>query len=100
MFDRLQLGLVTAALLTDAVMLAAMVSRTAEYGASPNKVAALGLNVVLLVNLLRAAWLQLGYLRGTVRAGALERWQTAYLPVFAAWAVLVVVLFGPLFGFE
>jgi len=99
-FDRLQLGLVTAALLTDAVMLAAMVSRTAEYGASPNKVAALGLNVVLLVNLLRAGWLQLGFLRGTVRAGALERWQTAYLPVFAAWAVLVVVLFGPLFGFE
>ncbi|MFC8731485.1 permease prefix domain 1-containing protein [Luteimicrobium sp. NPDC057192] len=99
-FDRLQLGLVTVALLTDAVMLAAMVSRTAEYGASPNKVAALGLNVVLLVNLLRAGWLQLAFLRGTVRAGALERWQTAYLPVFAAWAALVVVVFGPLFGFE
>ena len=98
-FDRLQLGLVASALVTDAVMLAAMLSRTAEYGLSPNKVAALGLNVVLLVNLLRAGWLQLRFLRGVERAAALERWQTAYLPVFAAWAAAVVVLFGPVFGF-
>jgi hypothetical protein len=98
-FDRLQLGLVLGALVTDAVMLAAMLTRTAEYGLSPNKVAALGLNLVLLVNLLRAGVLQLEFLRGTVRAAALERWQTSYLPVFAAWAALVVVLFGPLFGF-
>ncbi|PJI93981.1 permease prefix domain 1-containing protein [Luteimicrobium subarcticum] len=98
-FDRLQLGLVVAALATDVVMLAAMLTRTAEYGLSPNKVAALGLDAVLLGNLVRAAMLQRDFLRGRVRAAALERWQTTYLPVFGAWAAVVVVTFGPAFGF-
>jgi hypothetical protein len=30
----------------------------------------------------------------------LERWQTGYLPVFAAWVVLVVLALPPLFGFQ
>jgi hypothetical protein len=30
----------------------------------------------------------------------LERWQTHYLPVYAAWAGLVAVVFPPLFGFR
>ena len=29
----------------------------------------------------------------------LERWQTGYLPVFAAWVVLVVLALPPVFGF-
>jgi hypothetical protein len=30
----------------------------------------------------------------------LERWQIAYLPVYALWAALVVVAFPPLFGYR
>ncbi len=30
----------------------------------------------------------------------LERWQTAYLPVYAVWAAIVVIGFPPLFGYE
>jgi hypothetical protein len=30
----------------------------------------------------------------------LERWQIAYLPVFSAWATLVVVVFPPMFGYR
>ena len=29
----------------------------------------------------------------------LERWQTAYVPVYAVWAGFVVVVFPPLFGY-
>ena len=29
----------------------------------------------------------------------LERWQTNYIPVYAVWAALVVIVFPPLFGF-
>ncbi|MDO8145139.1 permease prefix domain 1-containing protein [Isoptericola sp. 178] len=99
LLDGLQLGLVTEALAVDAVALTAMLTRIAEFGASPNKVAALGLNLLLAVHLARSAWLLLGMLRHRRAFGDLERWQTAYLPVYAAWAVLVVVAFGPLFGF-
>jgi len=30
----------------------------------------------------------------------LERWQTAYLPVYAVWALIVVVVFPLVFGFQ
>ena len=60
----LQLVLVVAALAVDAVTLTAMLTRIAEFGFSANKVAALGLNLVLLVHLVRSAWLSVGFLRG------------------------------------
>jgi hypothetical protein len=97
--DALQLVLVVAALAVDAVMLAAMLARIAEFGFSPNKIAALGLNLLLLVHLVRAAWLAVGFLRGRRPFTALERWQTRYLPVYGAWAAIVVMVFPPVFGF-
>lgn len=99
LFDALQLVLVVAALAVDAAMLTAMLTRIAEFGSSPNKIAALGLNLLLLVHLLRAAWLAAGFLRGRRPFASLERWQTRYLPVYGAWAAAVVVIFPPIFGF-
>ncbi|SDL95333.1 hypothetical protein SAMN04487916_11918 [Arthrobacter sp. ov407] len=99
LFDALQLVLVIAALAVDAVMLAAMLTRIAEFGSSPNKIAALGLNLLLLVHLLRAAWLAVEFLRGRLPFAAVERWQTRYLPAYGAWAAVVVVIFPPIFGF-
>ena len=99
LFDVLQLVLVVAALAVDAVMLTAMLTRIAEFGSSPNKIAALGLNLLLLVHLVRSAWLSVEFLRGQGSAAALERWQTRYLPVYGAWAAVVVVVFPPVFDF-
>ena len=99
LFDALQLALVIAALAVDAVMLTAMLARIAEFGHSPNKIAALGLNLLLLVHLLGAAWLAVGFLRGRFPFTAVERWQTRYLPIYGAWAAVVVVVFPPIFGF-
>jgi hypothetical protein len=98
-FDWIQLALVAAALAVDAVALTAMLTRIAEFGFTANKTAALGLNLVLLVHLAWSAWLLLGFVRGTRPFAAVERWQTAYLPVYAAWAGLVVLVFPPLFAF-
>ncbi len=98
-FDLLQLVLLLAALAVDAVMLTAMLARIAEFGSSPNKIAALGLNLLLLVHLLRAAWLSLRFLRGRRRFAVLERWQTRYLPVYGLWAAVVVFVFPPVFAF-
>ncbi|MCU1541793.1 MAG: hypothetical protein JWM01_2740, partial [Arthrobacter sp.] len=95
----LQLVLVVAALAVDAVMLTAMLTRIAEFGFSPNKIAALGLNLHLLMHLVRAAGLAVGFLRGRHPFTAVERWQTRYLPVYAAWAIVEVVVFPPVFGF-
>ncbi len=98
-FDALQLLLVVCALVVDAVALTAIAGRISEFGLSPNRVAALGENLVLLVNLAWSAWLYARFLGGRGTFSALERWQMAYLPVYAAWAAFVVVAFPPLFGF-
>ncbi len=98
-FDVLQVVLVVSALLTDAVALWAIAGRLSDFGFSPNRVAALGENVILLVNLGWSAVLYVRFLRGRGSFAALERWQTSYIPVYAAWAALVVILFPPLFGY-
>ena len=98
-FDALQLLLVVSALVVDGVALAAIAGRITEFGFSPNRVAALGENLILLVNLAWSAWLYARFLGGRGSFSALERWQTDYLPVYAVWAAFVVVAFPPLFGY-
>ena len=98
-FDVLQVTLVISALLADAVALWAIAARISEVGFSPNRMAALGENVILLVNLAWSAVRYVRFLRGRASQAALERWQTNYLPVYAAWAGIVVVAFPPLFGY-
>ncbi|MFH2116157.1 MAG: permease prefix domain 1-containing protein [Spirochaetota bacterium] len=98
-FDVAQVVLVLSALLADALALWAIAARITEFGASPNRVAALGVNVILLVNLACSAILYIGFLRGRLSFTRLERWQTSYLPVYAFWAAIVVVGFPPLFGY-
>jgi len=98
-FDRMQLVLVAAAIVVDLMVLVAMIGRIAEWGASPNKLASLGLNVILLANLAGAAWLQLRFAMRRAPLERLERWQTGFLPVYLAWAAVVVVVFPPAFGY-
>jgi hypothetical protein len=100
LFDGLQFLLIVSALIVDTVALAAIASRISEFGFTPNRVAALGENLILLVNLAWSAWLYASFLRGGGPFLALEAWQTAYLPVYSSWAALVVVLFPPLFGYR
>jgi hypothetical protein len=99
LFDRLQLALVVSALVIDVLVLWEITGRITEFGTTPNKAAALGENVILLVNLAWSAWLMLGLLRRRTPFAALERWQTAYLPVYAVWAWVVVLVFPPVFGY-
>lgn len=97
--DRVQLLAVASALVLDVMVLGAMVARIGDLGITPNRAAALGLNLVLLVNLAATAWLSLRFLTGRIAFHRLERWQTSYLPIFALWAATVVAVLPPLFAF-
>ena len=100
LFDGLQLLLVVSALVVDAVALTAIAARISEFGLTPNRVAALGENLILLVNLSGSAWLYARFLHHDGPFSLLERWQTAYLPVYAVWAALVVAVLPPVFGYR
>jgi hypothetical protein len=99
-FDQLRLVLVLCALLVDALALWAIAARIAEFGFSANKVAALGENLILMVNLAWSAVLYTRFLTKRAPFAALERWQTAYIPVYFIWAWAVVAIFPLVFRFR
>jgi hypothetical protein len=97
--DVIRLVAVIAAIVLDILILVAMFGRVGEFGFTANRVAALGLNLVLLVNLAVTAWLTGRLVAGRVPPVRIERWQTGYLPVFVVWVLIVVLAVPPLFGF-
>ena len=66
LMDAIQLVAVVSALILDVMVLGSMLARIGDLGFTPNRVAALGLNLVLLLNLTWAAWLSVRFLAGRV----------------------------------
>jgi len=97
-FDALQLVMLVAALLVDAAALWAIAGRIGELGLTANRSAALGEDLILLLDLAGSAVLYAGFLRGRTGFARLERWQVGFLPVYAGWAAFVVVVFPLVFG--
>jgi hypothetical protein len=98
-WDGVVLALVILALVADAIALSGIVGRLAAFGFSPNKTAALGENVLLMVNLIVLA---AGYYRFLSKRSPYQTivdWQMRYLPAHAVWAAFVALAFPPLFGF-
>jgi hypothetical protein len=98
--DWIQMILVGAALAVDVLALWAVGTRIADFGLTPNRIAALGENLVLLVNLAGSAVLYTRFLRGRVPFSRLSAWQTGYLYVLAGWAAIVAFGFPLLFDFR
>ena len=97
--DVIRLVAVVAAIALDILVLIAMFARVGDLGFTVNRAAALGLNLVLLVNLVGTAWFTATLLAGRSRPVHLERWQTGYLPVFLAWVLVVILVLPPLSSF-
>lgn len=93
--DVIRLVTIVAAVVLDVLVLGSMLARVGEYGFTPNRVAALGLNLLLVVDLAGTAILALRR-TGLDRA---TRWQSGFVVALGAWALLVVVALPPLFGF-
>ncbi|MCX5779450.1 MAG: hypothetical protein NTV45_01225, partial [Firmicutes bacterium] len=80
--------------------LSAIIFRLSTFGITPNKLAALGENLVLLGNLGGLVWLYIGYFRKKHDFLSLEIWQTSYLNVYLVWTAAVAFLFPLMFGFR
>jgi len=97
-FDWIQLTLVGSALALDVVALTNIAIRITD-GWTFNRAVVLGANVILFVNLVVSAWLLVRLTRGRASAvRSLESWQTAFIPVYGAWALFVVLVLPPVFG--
>lgn len=97
-FDRLQLVLVGSTLIVDVIALANILGRVVEFGSSPNRLAALGMNVLVLVALAGSLVWQATFVAGKGDAERIEWWHMRYLPVYLVWVVIVAVGFPVAFG--
>jgi len=98
-FDVTALVGVLGALALDAFVLVDLIGRIGDYGWTPNRVAATGLNVLLVAVLAVAAVLSALHLAGRRQVAALERWLMGTLPAYSLWAAFVALALPPLFAF-
>lgn len=92
------LSLVTIVL--NSIALSAILFRIAEWGITPNRLAVLGSNVLILVHLVIVAYGLFKTLRNQQEAREVELKIAAYLPVYVVWTVVVVFIFPMIFNFQ
>jgi hypothetical protein len=95
--DYINFALIVLALIIDSVALSAIVFRLSSYGISPNRLAVLGVNILICANLI---WIALSYVRFLQNKTGLSTIQNAvtkYLPVYGLWAALVTFTFPLIF---
>lgn len=100
LLERMHLAMILTALAVDLIMLWAMSERLLVWGATPNKVAALGLNLLLLLHLAGSAWHYVGVVHHARTSLALERWQCLAVPVFSAWCLVVALVLPTALGYQ
>jgi hypothetical protein len=86
--------------LVNGIALSAIVFRIHEWGLTPNRAAVLGSNVLILINLLMATVQFIKLVSNKSEVSSVGKAITNYLPVYAAWSVVVTFLFPFIFGFK
>lgn len=95
--DYINFALIVLALIIDSVALSAIVFRLSSYGISPNRLAVLGVNILIWANLI---WIMLSYLRflqNKTGPSTIQDAVTKYLPVYGLWAAFVTIAFPLIF---
>lgn len=100
--DYLNIGLAFATIVLDAIALSASVFRASSdiYGLTPNRIAVLGINLLVFVHLLG---ILINYIRFVWKGNPfekLENWVAGYLPCYAIWTILVSTLLPIFFWYR
>ncbi|MFC3881881.1 hypothetical protein ACFOSV_16920 [Algoriphagus namhaensis] len=87
-------------IIVNGIALSAIVFRISEWGITPNRLAVLGVNVLMLVHLImvfRSLWIAINQKKNIYMVG---RTIAIYLPIYFLWTVIVVFVFPFVFGFD
>lgn len=88
------------ALVIDGVALAAMIFRLISYGFTPNRVAVLGMNMLVFVHI---AGILYHYTKHLIRQSPLTntmQWISRYFPVYTLWTAFIVFVYPVLNSFH
>ena len=95
--DFINAALIILALIIDTVALSAMIFRLSSYGITPNRIAVLGVNILIWVNLFLIMIAYVRYLRSKTGILSVQDAVTKYLPIYGLWAAFVTFSFPLLF---
>ena len=91
------LALAVLAIVDNGIALSAIGFRLVEFGVTPNRLAVLGSNALVMVHLMITTQKLWSFLKGNERIEAVEKSLTSYLPFYAVWAAIVSFVFPLLF---
>lgn len=94
----LLLSVVTA--VVNGIALSAIIFRIAEWGITPNRLAVLGSNILMLGHLLFVTSMLVKTVTKKTALAEVGRAIVLYLPVYFVWTIIVVFIFPLIFGFK
>ena len=97
-FLLLALSIVT--VIVNGTALSAILYRISEWGISPNRLAVLGSNVLILTNLLMVTYRLFKTIRNKNQIEYVEKNIASFLPIYGLWTILVTFIFPLLFNFK
>jgi hypothetical protein len=96
----LLLGLSILTIIINGIALSAISFRIFEYGVTPNRIAVLGSNLLVFVNLLIVAKQLLKAIKNNTALTTVQESIAKYLPIYAIWVGLVAFLLPFIFSFK
>jgi hypothetical protein len=86
--------------LVNGIALSAITFRISEWGVTPNRIAILGGNLLILINLFIVTYRLFRSIKNVNEAGKTENSIASYLPVYAVWTIIVTFIFPLVFSFQ
>jgi hypothetical protein len=87
-------------ILVNAIALSAILFRISEWGFSPNRLAVLGGNSLILINLILVTYHLIKSLKNEHLKVNIENSIASFLPIYGVWTIIVTFLFPLIFGFK
>jgi hypothetical protein len=93
-------ALAVLAIIDNGIALSAIGYRLFEFGITPNRLAVLGSNALVMVHLVLVTRHLSRFLKGVETVEGIEKGLTSYLPYYAIWAAIVSFIFPLIFSFS
>ncbi len=93
-------GLALLTIITNGIALSAIGLRIAEFGFTPNRLAVLGSNVFIFINLVLVCYKLFLVIKNKAEIEDVERVIAVYLPIYGLWTAVVTFLLPLIFNFR
>jgi hypothetical protein len=98
--DLMLLALSAVTIIINGIALSAIVFRISEWGITPNRLAVLGSNILILLNLLIVSYRLFKTMKDSSDIEKVENSIASFLPIYTLWTILVTFIFPVIFNFK